>query len=129
MTAVQSERFAASVASVLADAALMTDPTVADGDAVDAFLAARDAAREAAERVSLTDAGGWVFDGEAERLAGEVEDAAELLIAGWWTSCLTVPEDVLAAAREYTGRRRRVVQAPVAMDWDALDWGRSGRAA
>jgi hypothetical protein len=102
---------------------------------VEEFLRAYRAAGEAAERVRLTDTGGW-GDDEAERLGDIAGDLWLQVEAGWhvmegsWAARLFVVDEARDAGAEYAGRlaRRRVVGRAVTRS-GPLDWSRGRGAA
>jgi hypothetical protein len=106
-------------AAALADPGLMA--------AVEEFLAAHRAAREAWDVFRLTDTGGWGgLEGEAERLDAEAEDAWWALDGSWfWRGSLPrgIAEEVESAASEYVGRRRRMVGHAVVQS-EPCDWSK-----
>ena len=106
-------------AAALANPGLMT--------AVEEFLAAHRAAREAWDVFRLTDMGGWNgLEDEAERLDAEAEEAWRALDGSWfWRGSLPhdVVEEIESAASEYVGRRRRVAGHAVVQS-GPCDWSR-----
>lgn len=99
---------------------------------VEEFLRANEAAREASERVYLTDTGGWADD-ESERLHGVAADAWDVVADGWyvmegsWARRLFVVEEARDAGAEYAGRRRKSA-GHVVVQSGPVDWS-IGRAA
>jgi hypothetical protein len=114
---------------IVAHAAALADPRITD--AVDEFLRADEASREAFAALHLSQAAGGAVEDDAERLYGEAENAWKIVASGW-TRGMFVPPEVLDAGREYASRPR-VAYTPVlpADSWEESvgDWGRSGRVA
>jgi hypothetical protein len=114
---------------ILAPAAALADPRLID--AVEGFLRANEASREAFAALHLSQAAGSALDDDAERLYGEAEDAWKLVASGW-AAGMFVTEDVLDAGREYTARPSVANAAPRHGDWResvaAVDWTRGAAA-